>query len=135
MLKTPNIIYYVSWISCNNLIKILVHQALNTINCHTLIRRNLQIHALISYHLIACLHYEYLLKKTPEWIQIYLALTTQSSLETPMCVWCNQCITIVTTDSPSYPFTYLSTGSPLEITCTVVNCCIGQLINDLLFLN
>ena len=54
-----------------------------------------------------------LLKKIPKWIWIYLSLTVQSSLATPMCVWCNKCITIVTTDSPSHPFTYLSTGSLL----------------------
>ena len=33
------------------------------------------------------------------------------------CVRCIECITMVTTDSPSHPFTYLSTGSPLELKC------------------
>ena len=40
---------------------------------------------------------------------------------------------VVTTNSPSCPFTYLSTRSPLDLTCTVLNCCIVQLINELLF--
>ena len=33
-----------------------------------------------------------------------------------VCI-CIECITIVTTDSQTHPFTYLSTRSPLDLTC------------------
>ena len=124
-IKTPTIIYYVSWRSYNN-----PHTKLSTSSSqynqssHTNIEEFCK-----SMHrsLPSCCPAstaQSLLKNSSEWIRITLPLTAQSSLETPMFVWCNQCITIVTTYSPSWPFTYLSTGSPLELTCTVVNYCI-----------
>ena len=133
--KTPNIIYYLSWRSCNNIIQSLVHQALSTINHHTLTWRNMQIHALISCHLISCLHCAIPIEEDPWMNSNYLALTAQSSLATLMCVWCNQCITIVTIDNPSHPFTYLSTGSSMELTCTVVNFCFCSVFSELLVVN
>ena len=134
-LKTQNIIYYVSWKSCNNLIQILVHKALSTIQSSHTIMKKFANPCTDFCLLISCLHYAILAEEDPEWILICLALTAQSSLETPMCFRCIECITIVTIDSPSNPFTYLSTGSPLELTCIVVNYCICSVVSELLVVN
>ena len=136
-LKTPTIIYYVyKWnhvtISYKaQYIKLSIQSRIIT-HCHA--ETCISMHQFLASWQPASTA-QSLLKKTPEWIWIGLALTAQSSLETPMCVICIECITIVTTDSPSHPFTYLSIGSPLELTCTLVNYCFCSIVSELLVVN